>query len=250
MKSLHFDCINGISGDMVLGAFTHQAVTTSYLKKELKKLPITGYTITSSKVKRSSISANKINIKIFENHHHRTYKDIESLINKSKLSKNIKETSIAIFKTLAVAEGKVHGLSFNKVHFHEVGAVDSIIDIVGTAICLDYLAIETVTSSPLPLGGGAVRCQHGQMPVPAPATLEMISGFKIKKSKLEYELTTPTGAAIVKTLAGKSSSLPTMTIIGSGIGAGSKDFKDVPNILRIIIGETESKNKKRLSRSN
>lgn len=250
MKSLYFDCINGISGDMTLGAFLDLGVPLSYLKKELKKLPLTSYSITKTKTKRCSIEGTKVNIKIKESHHHRTYTDIVSLINKSTLSKSVKNQSIEIFKTLAVAEGRVHGINFKSVHFHEVGAVDSIIDIVGTAICLDYMKIDKVYSSSIPLGGGTVKCAHGTMPIPAPATLKMITGFEIKKSTLESELTTPTGAAIVATLTKKSTALPDMTITGSGIGIGSKDFKGIPNITRIIVGTDSTAVKKNTNPPN
>ena len=160
------------------------------------------------------------------------------MIETSMLAQSIKEKSLAIFRRLAEAEAKVHGQSLEEIHFHEVGAVDSIVDIVGTAIGIDYFAPERIVSSELPMGRGFVRCQHGRMPVPAPATLEILKGYPIKNVDVEGELVTPTGAAIVAALSSGPSSWTNMKIDRIGYGMGRSDFPDRPNLLRLILGET------------
>jgi len=169
-------------------------------------------------------------------HHHRTYQDIRALIEDSTLAEAVKSKALNVFHIIAEAEGKIHGVSIEKVHFHEVGAIDSIIDIVGTAILLDELDIDQVLSKPVPTGKGMIHIAHGLYPVPAPATTEILKGIPLGESNESGELTTPTGAAFVKALANECAETVKMTISAIGYGAGTKDFKETPNVLRIMIG--------------
>jgi len=180
-----------------------------------------------------------VNVKIYHEHHHRNFKDILTIINKSKLSKKVKVLSIKIFKRLAEAEAKVHGVSVNKVYFHEVGAVDAIIDIVGTAIGLEKLGIERVYCSPIPYGHGTIKHAHGILPIPAPATAELLKGIPTYQVNVKAELTTPTGAAIISTIANDFIDAPRIKVEKIGAGAGSLVFPHLPNILRVFIGEAQ-----------
>jgi pyridinium-3,5-bisthiocarboxylic acid mononucleotide nickel chelatase len=170
-------------------------------------------------------------------HDHRSYKDIVQLIEEADFSQQVKDIALRIFKKIAEAEGLIHGVPLEKVHFHEVGAVDSIIDIIGTAILIDQLQISVIKSSPIPVGTGKIRIDHGIYPVPAPATLEILKGIPIEHSEVRFELTTPTGAAIIAVLAEEFCSIPSMKVRSIGYGAGTKTFKDHPNVVRVIIGE-------------
>src|SRR3989338_7307588 len=239
-KIAYFDCCYGISGDMVLGALIDCGLDIKVLRKELAKLPVKGYSISASKDERHHITGINFCVRFKDSHHHRTFKEIKTLISRSSLSQRTKGLSISIFETLANAEAKVHGCKADDVHFHEVGAVDSIIDIVGTAIAVEYSGIEKVYASSLPLGSGWVNMSHGKMPVPAPVTLEILQGVPIAKSIVASELTTPTGAAIIKTLAEDFGSMPHMRIEKTGYGIGDKNFKEIPNILRVVIGKGEA----------
>ncbi|MGM0876197.1 MAG: LarC family nickel insertion protein [Bacillota bacterium] len=171
-------------------------------------------------------------------HHHRTYMDIVELIDAAGFANEVKETALKIFKKIGESEGHIHGVPIEKVHFHEVGAVDSIIDIIGAAILIHQLEIKNVRSSTIPVGTGRIHIDHGIYPVPAPATLEMLKGVPIEQSDVRFELTTPTGAAIVSVLAEEFCTLPSMEVKSIGYGAGTKTFKDRPNVLRVVIGET------------
>jgi len=239
MKILYFDCFAGISGDMTLAAFLDLGVPIDYLQRELAKLPLplSSYTISAEKRARKGIAATGLLVHVEEHQPHRHYTHIAAMIEGSGLTEKAKEIAQRIFFRLAEAEAKVHGVEMGEVHFHEVGAVDSIIDIVGTAICLDYLQIKEVYASSLPLGGGYVETAHGKLPVPAPATAELLKGMSVHGELGEGERVTPTGAAIVAALADGSGRLPAMAVAAIGCGAGSKDFPDVPNILRLVMGE-------------
>jgi len=237
LKIAYFDCCSGISGDMVIGALIDSGLDVKILQRELRKLPINGYSISAAKDERHHIVGSNFRVRFKESRHHRTFKDIKNLISRSKLSHKVKELSTTIFFNLAKAEAKVHGCKIDDVHFHEVGAIDSIIDIVGTAIGIEQLDIEKVYASPLSLGSGWVKTLHGRMPVPAPATLELLKGVTIIPSPVASELTTPTGAAIIKTLAQDFGDMPKMKIQNTGYGIGDKVFKEIPNVLRLIIGE-------------
>ncbi|MBI5048061.1 MAG: nickel pincer cofactor biosynthesis protein LarC [Deltaproteobacteria bacterium] len=237
VKIAYFDCCSGISGDMVVGALIDSGLDIKILQRELKKLAIKDYSVSASRDERHNIVGSNFKIRFKESSHHRTFTGIKNLINKSKLSAKVKALSAAIFLNLAKAEAKVHECNINDIHFHEVGAVDSIADIVGTAIGIEQLGIEKIYSSPLPLGSGWVETSHGRMPVPAPATLELLKDVPVVSSPVASELTTPTGAAIIKTLAQDFGNMPNMTIQGTGCGVGDKNFKEIPNILRLVIGE-------------
>jgi len=239
MKILYFDCFSGVSGNMILGAMVDAGIDIKALKKELKKLDLHGYSLKVSKVKRKGIKGTKVDVIVDKKKHlhHTHYKDIKRLIERSKLSKKIKEDSLAIFKNIAEAEAKIHRTSVDNVHFHEVGAVDSIVDVVGTSICISLLNSDITLSSPINTGKGMVKTEHGLLPVPAPATTEMLKGFPSYSSDIEFELATPTGVGIITAMAKASNTIPVMKTNVIGYGAGSKDFSDSPNLLRIMIGE-------------
>ena len=238
MNLLYFDCFAGISGDMTLGALIDLGVPQKYLMQELSKLGVAGYSLHAGRVQRSGISARQVQVKINRHeHHHRTFKDIEKIISKSSLQAGIKERSIAVFGLIARAEGKVHNKKAEAVHFHEVGAIDSIVDIVGCMIGFDYLGIERFAASAVPTGGGFVQCQHGMLPVPAPATVLLLKGIPVYDNGIKAELVTPTGAAILAALCESFGMLPAMTIQKTGYGAGSREIAGAPNLLRLIVGE-------------
>lgn len=238
MKGLFFDCFAGISGDMALGALIDLGVPLRHIKKELEKLPIRGYSIKAGRTERMGISGKKITISIkAEAHHHRTFSDIEKLLLKSGLEREVKEHSRDIFYRIARAEAEVHRTRVEEVHFHEVGAVDSIIDIVGTAIALHHLGVDDISSSALPLGRGFVTCRHGTLPLPAPATLLLLKGIPVYDADVQGELVTPTGAAIIAHYATRFGSMPSMIVTRCGYGAGDRELPDRPNMLRLILGE-------------
>ena len=239
MKILYFDCFSGVSGNMILGAMVDAGIDIKALKKELKKLDLHSYSLKVSKVKRKGIKGTKVDVIVDKKKHlhHTHYKDIKRLIERSKLPEKIKEDSLSIFKNIAEAEAKIHRTSVDNVHFHEVGAVDSIVDVVGTSICISLLNPDTILSSPINTGKGMVKTEHGLLPVPAPATTEMLKGFPSYSSDIEFELATPTGVGIITAMAKASNTIPVMKTNVIGYGAGSKDFSDSPNLLRIMIGE-------------
>ncbi|OGQ92023.1 MAG: TIGR00299 family protein [Deltaproteobacteria bacterium RIFOXYA2_FULL_55_11] len=243
MKIAYFDCPSGISGNMILGALIDAGLDPAFLRKELRKLKITpclpagrNYELRITNLKKHGIATTHIDVTTPEQHHHRGLTEILSIINKSKLDKSVKEMSSRIFRRLAAAEAKVHGVPINKIHFHEVGAVDAIIDIVGTSIGVRSLEIGAIYCSPLPHGVGNIRHAHGVLPNPAPATAELLKKFPTYGTKIKGELVTPTGAAIIRTLA-KACEIPPKMKVGSiGYGAGSKEFS-IPNYARLFIGE-------------
>jgi uncharacterized protein (TIGR00299 family) protein len=237
MKTAYFDCSSGVAGNMILGALLDAGLDLSYLKKELRKLQVTGYKLQTINKKRESITTTFFDVKTSKENP-RNLQDILKLINKSSLSKKVKRLSSRIFKRLARAEAKVHGIPINKVHFHEVGALDAIIDIVGTAIGIEKLGIERVFCSPLPHGKGIIKHAHGDLPNPAPATVELLKGVPIYGVNVKGELVTPTGAAIISTLAESFGDIPKMKLETTGCGSGSKIFPSLPNFLRAYIGES------------
>lgn len=231
----YFDCFSGISGDMTVGALIDLGLDADYLKKELKKLNLKNYAIKIKKIKKNGIASTKFDVTSKEKKEHRNLNDINKMINNSSLSKNVKELSKKIFLRLAKAESKVHGIDINKIHFHEIGAVDSIIDIVGAAIGIEKLAIEKVFASKLPFCSGFIKTAHGKLPNPAPATAELIKNVPVYHSDIEKELVTPTGAAIITALA-ENFTMPLMKIKKVGYGAGTLNLKQ-PNVLRVFIGQ-------------
>jgi uncharacterized protein (TIGR00299 family) protein len=240
MRIAYFDCFSGISGDMVLGAMLDAGVDIESVKRELMKLNLDGYEIRVSKVDRNGLAGTKVDVVVDkEKHiHSANYGDIKKIIEKSGLSERIKNDSIRIFKRIAEAEAKIHNTPIDNIHFHEVGAVDSIIDVVGAAVCIDLLAIDEIISSPVNTGSGTVKTEHGLLPVPAPAAAEMLRGFPFYSSDIKFELATPTGVGIITTMAKEFNLMPLMKTTAIGYGAGSSNFLNLPNILRIVIGET------------
>jgi pyridinium-3,5-bisthiocarboxylic acid mononucleotide nickel chelatase len=239
MKIICYDCFSGISGDMNLGAMIDLGVDRSYLIDELNKLNLPGWELVVQKDQRHGITGTKVTVKQTRHEHsHRHISDIEKIINDSSLDTRTKELSLKIFLNIARAEAKVHGISIEHVHFHEVGAVDSIIDVVGAAICFHSLNVDAVHVSTVELGGGFVLCDHGKLPVPSPATAELIKGIPVKKDGVDFEATTPTGAAILATLATDFNPDLSVRIEKTAYGIGQKENKDVPNLLRVFIGET------------
>lgn len=240
MRAVYFDCFAGVSGDMIIGAQLDLGVDLESLKQQLASLGLSGYEIKSRRVVRSGIAAAKFDVEVDEaTQPARTLDDIRSIIVGSSVSNHIKDQAIRVFERLAEAEARVHGTTPDKVHFHEVGAVDSIIDIVGAMIGFELLGVERFFCSPLRLGSGSVNSQHGRLPIPAPATAELLRGVQVYAGELEGEFVTPTGAAVVATLSQAFGPLPQMTVDRVGYGAGSRDPKDFPNALRLMIGEIE-----------
>lgn len=232
----YFDCFSGISGDMTLGALIDLGVPVEWLKKSLKSIPLSGFDLAVTGVSRNGIHAKRVQVDAEDDAQSRYYADIRSLIEKSPLPTNVKKTSLDIFEKIAVAEATIHDCPIEKVHFHEVGGIDAIIDIVGTALCVDYLKLEKIFASRIPLGNGFVSCSHGTLPVPAPATLKILKGVPIYGTEIPHELVTPTGAAIVVTLAESFGRMPDMIVEKSGYGAGKRELESIPNLLRIITG--------------
>jgi uncharacterized protein (TIGR00299 family) protein len=239
MKTLYFDCFAGISGDMVLGAFIDLGMDADLLISELAKLNISEFEIQAEKTMKKGISGIQCHVNIVnEPHQHRHFSDIERIIMNSTLSDTVMQTALAIFKRVALAEGKVHNVPVERVHFHEVGALDSIVDIVGASICYHHLKPDLVYGSKINVGSGWVRCAHGLLPVPAPATAEILcdSGFEIYSKAIDGESATPTGVAILAELASYSAQTPAFIPQKTGYGFGTKDF-GILNALRIIQGE-------------
>jgi len=236
MTVAYFDCFSGVSGDMTLGALVHLGVPVQWLEESVRGLPLSDFKIEAQTVSRNGIQAVRIQVHTTETHHHRGWEDIQRLIQGSALSETVKANSLAVFDRLAEAEAKVHGCSKASVHFHEVGAIDAIVDIVGVCLGLEYLGIQTLWVSPLPMGSGFVNCAHGVLPVPAPATLEILKGAPVYGCDAGVELVTPTGAAIVAGMAKGYSSLPPMRVQAIGYGAGAREVQGRPNLLRILVG--------------
>lgn len=244
-KVLYFDCFAGASGDMIVGALLDLGLDQETFKGELAKLQLKGYKLKIQKVVKAGFSATKFDVmdeageQEYGNHHklspHRNLTEIVEIIENSDIATPIKVKSVAVFQKLARAEAKIHGTLPEEVHFHEVGAIDAIVDIVGAVTAMYLLEIDKIVVSPLPLGRGFVNCQHGVIPVPAPATLELLTGMPTYGSKHNGETVTPTGAAILATLCDAYGSMPQLNILKVGYGAGTRDF-GVPNVLRAIIG--------------
>ena len=241
MKIAYFDCFSGASGDMILGSLLDAGLPIEHLREQIEKLGLSHYDISFKKIVKKGIGGIQALISIDQkhHHHHRSLSHIKGIINKSGLPRTVKEKSCAIFQRLAEAEARVHRSDVEHVHFHEVGAMDAIIDVVGSVIGFHALGIEKIFSSPLHVGSGTVECAHGILPVPAPATAELIKGRPVYSTGVEGELLTPTGAAILTTLSSEFGPIPFMSIESTGYGAGSLDT-DVPNLLRVLIGKIEN----------
>ncbi|MCX8063746.1 MAG: nickel pincer cofactor biosynthesis protein LarC [Candidatus Hydrogenedentes bacterium] len=238
MKIAYFDCSFGISGDMTVSALLDAGAPIDELKETLKTLPINGYSIESKEIIKNHFRATCFKVIIDDaKHHHRGLSAITKIIEDSELPQPVKKSSIDTFELLAEAEASVHGTTKDKIHFHEVGAIDSIIDIVSVHWCWWKLGIEKGYVKEINLGGGAVESAHGILPIPAPATAILLKGFKVRLGTCDSELTTPTGAVLLKSLTSPTESIPPFELESIGVGAGTKDFPHHPNILRIFIGE-------------
>ncbi|MBS1788990.1 MAG: nickel pincer cofactor biosynthesis protein LarC [Acidobacteria bacterium] len=277
MRTLYLDCFAGASGDMFIGALLDCGLDFEFLKAELAKLGVEGYELNLTRVDRSGINSAKFDVHLHgevhhhhdhshEHHHshshdhhhdhsheanpqsaihnshshdHRSLSTIKHIISFSALSPSVKERALTIFQRIGEAESKIHGIPIETVHFHEVGAVDSIVDIVGACIGLEALKIEQIISAPLHLGSGTFTCAHGTYPVPGPATAELLKGVPVYSKDIEGELVTPTGAALISTLAARYGNLPAMKVEQIGYGAGTRSYPKFPNVLRAVIGEME-----------
>ncbi|MFH1874251.1 MAG: nickel pincer cofactor biosynthesis protein LarC [Pseudomonadota bacterium] len=231
MTIAYFDCAAGISGDMVLASLLDAGLPLAKLKKDLQALDIGRYQLVFQK------NINQLKVKIPKQSAFRNYQDIKKLLKNSRLNKQVKEISQDIFHNLAWAEAKVHKIAVDKVHFHEVGAVDSIVDIVGSAIALAYFNFKQIYASALPLTSGTIECEHGVLPVPAPATMELLKKALLEKCSVKGEIVTPTGAAIITTIAHNFGDCPLQKVEKIGYGRGSQEFRGIPNALRLLIGQ-------------
>ena len=241
MKIAYFDCFSGISGDMTLGALLDAGCGLAEMETHLRRLPVSGWRISSEKVSRRGFRATHVKVESADPQHHRSLSEILQLIERAALPRAIAERASAIFERLGAAEALVHGLPVEKVHFHEVGAVDAIVDIVGAAAGFAQLGIEDFACSALNVGGGRVQTQHGNLPVPAPATAELLRGAPTYSNEVQRELVTPTGAAIISTMASRFGPQPSMTVHAIGLGAGSAELAEQPNVLRLFVGEAAAR---------
>jgi len=239
MRIAYFDCISGISGDMILGALLDLGLPLDGLIQELSALGISGYELKINKVFKNGFQATKCDVIVSDETHERHFSDIQDIIINSRLSEKIQQRALGVFRRLAEVEAGIHGVVVDEVHLHEVGGLDTIIDVAGTLIGLDLLGIERVIGSPLPMGRGTIRGAHGLIPLPAPATLGLLKGAPIVGIDYDFEFVTPTGAALLTSIAESFGVIPAMTLTSIGYGAGGRDLP-IPNLLRIILGESQS----------
>ena len=240
LRIAYFDCHAGISGDMILGALVDAGLCIETLQRELDKLHLEGVRLRTGRVHRHGIAATKVDVAAGEGHGHRQLNDVLGIINAADISSRSRRQTGAIFRRLAEAEAEVHGISVDRVHFHEVGAADAIADIAGAVIGLEQLGVERVYASPLRFGRGTTRSCHGVLPIPVPAVLALCRDVPAERTDIPFELVTPTGAAILTTLAEQIGASPPFRTRQIGYGAGSRDIDQVPNLLRLEIGESES----------
>lgn len=248
MRIAYLDTFSGISGDMALGAFLDAGMPIGTLRSGLEALVRHGWSIRTRTLQCNMISATRVELTVEEDdagghgrHSHRSYSDVVRLLESSSLSQAVRDRAVAIYECIGRAEARIHGIPLEHVRFHEVGDLDSILDVAGTALCMDYFGIERVYSSPIRTGsGGMIRTHHGDMPVPTPATLEILKGYPIEPTSVPFELATPTGAGIVAALS--TGLLPqdaVITVERIGYGAGGRDIPGMPNLLRVVIGELQ-----------
>jgi uncharacterized protein (TIGR00299 family) protein len=235
VRVVHFDCFSGVSGDMTLGALLDAGVDPEPIRQGIDSLGLP-VRLEVAKVRKGGFAATQVHVEAPEEHEHRHLPDVEEILNRGRLTDAQRNLALRIFRRLAEAEATAHGLPLEKVHFHEVGALDSIADIVGAAIGLDQLGAERITSRSVPTGSGMVKCAHGLMPIPAPGTAELLKGVPLAASPIKSELTTPTGAAILTTVVQEWVETPVMTVERIGQGAGTRDFLEQPNLLRLFVG--------------
>jgi uncharacterized protein (TIGR00299 family) protein len=242
MRIAFLDTIAGIAGDMTMSAFVSAGISLDELSDELKKLSVGGFELVGTHVQRNAIDAVHIDVVISrESHHHRHLKDIYAIIDNSTLAEGVKERAKNVFGVVAEGEARVHNMTLDRVHFHEVGALDSIVDIVGTAICIEKSGVERIYTTPVKLGrGGFGPTQHGLLPTPTPATIEILRGYPTVLTSITTELTTPTGAGIVKALSSGTLDDEVIRVEQIGYGAGTRELPDIPNLMRVIIGELDT----------
>ena len=238
MKAAYFDCFSGISGDMTLGALVDAGCSLERLREDLKGLKVPGWQISAEKVWKNGMAATHVSVRTMDPQTHRSLSTILGIIEKSKLAADVRERASSIFRRLGEAEAAVHDVPIEKVHFHEVGAVDAIVDIVGACIGFSVLGIEEFQCSPLNVGGGSAKMAHGMLPVPAPAAARLLLGKPTYSNGMQKELVTPTGAAIVATLCQSFGPQPPLRVQSIGYGAGATDLEGQPNVLRIMVGES------------
>lgn len=232
----YLDCFSGISGDMTLGALVDLGLDPAWLEAELRRLPLDGFALEAQPVKVSGIRATRVSVHVAENPSHRHWRDIRALVERSPYSEVVRRRALAVFGRIARAEAAIHGVAEDQVHFHEVGGVDALVDILGACLGFEKLGIDAVGASALPQGRGLVHCAHGVLPVPAPATAAILEGIPVYGVDTEAELVTPTGAALAAGLAGFFGPLPAMVVEAVGYGAGTRQLADRPNLLRIFLG--------------
>lgn len=237
MRIAYFDCFSGVSGDMLLGALVSAGVEPAQFEAALQKLELPGWTLTATQTKRMGITAIEADVRSEQTQPHRSLGDILALIEAAGLPDRVESRAKRIFRRLGEVEASLHGVPIEKVHFHEVGAVDSIVDVVGSLVGFELLGIEKFLSSPLNVGSGSVETAHGRLPVPAPATAELLKGIPTYSSGVSGELVTPTGAAVISTLAEEFGPLPAMRVEAIGYGAGKRELAEQPNLLRLFVGE-------------
>lgn len=240
MRICFLDTFSGASGDMILAALLDCGISLPRLKERLGALKLKNYSIGRKRIRRHGIGATRLNVRILGKEKHRSLADVLNIIDRSDLDEPIRSAAASIFQRLARAEARVHGERIDKIHFHEVGATDAIVDVIGVLLALDLLGVEEVYSTPLPLGTGFVETSHGRMPIPAPATVELLKDFPVIKTERRGELTTPTGAAIVSSLSLGTTPPSPLSIERVGYGAGRRESDDYPNMLRAIIGEFDT----------
>ena len=239
MRVVYFDCPSGAAGDMIMGALVDAGAPFETLRSTLRRLPVEGWDLTRREVMKGAFRATKVEVEIDEraNHPHRALADIVAILDGSGLPPAIRDGAAGIFRRLAAAEARVHGTTPDQVQFHDVGAVDAIVDVTGAVVALSLLGVEAVHVSPLPIGGGFVDGAHGRIPIPGPGTAELLRGFPVVDTEVRAELVTPTGAAILTTLASGAGRMPPMTVSAVGYGAGTKDFPTTANVIRCFLGE-------------
>jgi uncharacterized protein (TIGR00299 family) protein len=233
----YFDCFSGVSGDMIIGSLIDAGLSIDALADGLKALPVKGYELKVRTLKKAGIRASKFDVIIKDSSVARKWQDIERIINTSSLSTALKKKGLSVFKRLFKVEAKVHGSRYDKVHLHEMSAVDLIVDIMGTLIGLEIMDIDEIYCSSINLGSGTVKTAHGILPVPAPATAELLKGVPVYSSETAFELTTPTGALLISSLSSGFGQMPEMNLEKTGTGAGGRNFKTHPNVLRVLIGQ-------------
>jgi uncharacterized protein (TIGR00299 family) protein len=241
MKVAYFDCFSGISGDMTLGALIDAGCDAAHLRSELARLHVPGWQMTSEKVWKNGMAATHVKVHAEDQQKHRSLTDILGILRDAQLAQSVRDWSMQIFRKLGAAEAQVHDVPVDKIHFHEVGAVDAIVDIVGACVGFAALGIQRFACSPLNVGGGTAKMAHGILPVPAPATAALLQGKPTYSNGVQRELVTPTGAAIVAALCDSFGPQPPMTVTSIGYGAGAADLEGQPNVLRIMVGEAAEK---------